>query len=81
MMSANGKPTAQRLRESIFCIVAEFGLTRSERLEVATHLLNQEVESFNDLGVPELARVLDGFQAAKYVASIKMDYKSGARRK
>lgn len=74
------KSTAQRMRESVFCITKEFGLTRGERIEVAAYVLNREVESFRDLSVPELCRVLDAFQGAKYIATIKMERRRGQRR-
>lgn len=73
------KSSVMRMREQIFCICADFGLTRGERIEVASYVLGQEIETFNQLGPFELARVLDAFEGAKYVASVKMDYKSGAR--
>lgn len=74
------KPPAQRLREAVFCIAREFRLTRAERLEVAAYVLNREVDSFTQLSVPELGRVLDAFQGAKYVATIKIEHRRGQRR-
>lgn len=74
------KPTAQRVREAIFCIAREFRLTRAERLEVAAYVLNREVETFSQLSAIELGRVLDAFQGAKYIATIKIEHRRGQRR-
>ena len=73
------KPTSQRLREQVFCIANEFSLTRGERIEVAAYVLGMEVESFSDLGPTELARVLDAFQGARYIATIKIEKRRGER--
>ena len=73
------KPVAQRVREAIFCVAREFRLTRAERLEVAAYVLNREVSSYTELSPVELGRMLDAFQGAKYIATIKIEHRRGQR--
>lgn len=57
-----------------------FGLTRAERLEVVTVLLNRNVESFRDLSPAEASRLRDALYGATLVCVIQMEKRKGQRR-
>lgn len=67
------KPLPQRLRETVFAVAGELGLSRSERLQVAAYVLHREVSSFTTLDPDELVRVVDGFRGAQYFKSLQKE--------
>lgn len=69
---------ARHLRE-LFKIANAFDLNQADRHEVAVNLLDRNVNSWNDLDLAEVARLLDAFRGAMYVATIKMERVRGQR--
>lgn len=74
------EPAWLRSRRRIFMICNAFKLDRQDRLEVATMLLNRNVESYADLSPAELHRLRDGFEVAVVVCKIQIERRSGERR-
>lgn len=68
-----------QLMRRIFAICQSFDLGRGERLEVATVVLDRNVESFNDLSTPDLRRIADAFGGAVVVCTIQMERRKGQR--
>ena len=68
-----------RHRRGVFAACDAFNLTRGDRLEVATVLLNQNVDSFRQLGPGEWERLWFAFNGAVLVARILMERKAGQR--
>lgn len=66
-------------REYIFVVCRRFRLTKAHRLEVATYVLNANVESFNQLGPVDMARLTDAFRGAEAIANIIMERNRGER--
>lgn len=54
-------------------------LSRSDRLEIASIVLNANVESFNQLGPVEMARMVDGFDLAYYAMHLLAERQRGLR--
>lgn len=48
-----------------FVLAKELDLTRSEREEFATEILQRDVDSWSDLDDEEIGRVLDGLHGAQ----------------
>lgn len=73
--------TAQRDvdRRAIFAICNAFHLSRGERIEVATVLLNRNVESFRDLSAVEVSRLRDALEGAALVCNIQIEKRRGQR--
>jgi hypothetical protein len=63
----------------VFQACKAFGLTRADRLEVATFVLDRNVESFNQLGPVEIERLTDAMRGAVTVAKIRMERQRGER--
>lgn len=63
-----------------FAICGKFSLTRGERLEIASVLLDRNLDSFNDLSKAELSRVRDALEGAVLVAHIQIERRLGERR-
>lgn len=56
-----------------------FNLTRADRLEVASIVLDRNVDSFKQLGPVDVERLTDAFRGAVCVATIKMERSRGER--
>lgn len=63
----------------VFKVCNAFGITRADRLEWATVVLNRNVDSFNSLGPVECARLVDAANGAAYMARIWMERRRGER--
>ena len=61
-------------------IAGAFGLTRQDRLEIATVLFNRQVQSWGDLDNGELNTLRWGLEAAVLVCTIHMERRDGTRR-
>lgn len=70
----------ERDRRAIFAICGRFRLGRGERCEIASVLLDRNVETYSDLSTPDLARLRDGFEVAALVCAIQMERRRGERR-
>lgn len=66
-------------RRAIFAICGAFNLSRGERIEVATTLLDRNVESFSDLSDAEVARLRDALDGAVLVCTIQIEKRKGIR--
>lgn len=69
----------RRLMCQVFIACEAFGITRADRLEWATVVLNRNVDSFRDLDPVELCRLVDAANGAVYMARIKMERRDGVR--
>lgn len=74
------EPAWLRNRKAIFAICNAFGLTRGDRLEIATVLLDRNVDSFSDLDPRELARIRDALEGATLVCTIQLERRQGKRK-
>lgn len=74
------KSARQRQLERIFLRCNQMRLSRDDRLEIASTVLNANVESFAQLGPVEVARLLDGFETAYYSMHLLMERQRGLRR-
>lgn len=54
-------------------------LSRADRMEIASTVLNLNVETFNNLSPQDLARVTDGFDFAYHVAALLQERHLGHR--
>lgn len=72
-------PTWEKNRRAIFAICNKFRLLRGDRLEVATVILNRNVDSYSDLDARELSRLRDAFEGAALVAMIQIERRNGER--
>jgi len=76
----NGKPVTHRgLKIGIMAAAHAFGLSDSDRYEIATVLLDRNVESYNDLDPAELDRMWYAFNGAVLVATLLMERRRGER--
>lgn len=66
-------------RRAIFRICAVFSLSRGDRIELATVLLDRNVDSYNDLSLDELHRVRDALEGAALVCQFQLQRKRGER--
>lgn len=64
---------------AVFRICNAFNLTRGHRMEIATVLLNRNVETFGDLSAAEARRLRDGFEVAVLVCQIQLERRRGER--
>lgn len=64
---------------AVFRICNAFGLTRADRLDIATTLLNRHIESFRELSPIEVDQMWFAFNGAMYTASLLMERKVGQR--
>ena len=63
-----------------FSLCNAFGMTRPERLDLATTFLDRaSTSSFNDLSPIELARLRDGLECAAFVCKMQMDRRAAAK--
>ena len=67
-------------RRAIFAICNAFGLTRGDRIELATVLLDRNVESYRDLSPAEARRLRDALEGAVIVCTIQTERRQGKRR-
>lgn len=65
--------------KAIFAICNRFRLTRGDRLELASVLLDRNLDSYKDLSKAEAARVRDALEGAALVCLFQMQRKSGDR--
>lgn len=56
-----------------------FGLTRGERIEIATTMFNRDIDSFSALTVDEIARLRDAMYGATLVCVIQIEKRKGTR--
>jgi len=63
----------------VFIACNKFCITRADRLEWASIVLNCNVESFNQLGPVECARLVDAANGAVYMARICIERVNGDR--
>lgn len=75
-----GEPRWLVDRKAIFRLCGAFGLDRGDRINVATVLLNREVESYRDLSPHELSRLRDALEGAALVCQIQMERRAARRR-
>lgn len=82
VMNATLAPVDRHRRnlQAIFAICNRFSLTRGDRLEVATVLLDRNLDSFKDLSPVEAGRVRDALEGAVLVAHIQIERAKGERR-
>ena len=71
--------TADKRLAFVFHACRAFGLTRQDRLEVATVVLDRNIDSFKQLGPTDVARLTDAMRGAVTVASIRMERRAGTR--
>lgn len=64
---------------AIFSICSAFSLTRGDRMEIASVMLNANVESFNQLDSTEVRRLRDGLEGAVLVCKIQLERRRGER--
>lgn len=64
---------------AVFRICEVFSLSRGDRIELATVLLDRNVESYNHLSLQELQRVRDALEGAVLVCTFQMERKRGDR--
>jgi len=74
------KDQYQRDRGRVFDICKRFGLTRGDRIELATVLLDRNVESYKDLSHVELHRLRDALEGAALICWMQMERRAGQRR-
>lgn len=60
-------------------IAGAFGLTRENRLDIATTLFNREVSSWSDLDDRELHTLRWGLECSLLVAKIHLDRRAAPR--
>lgn len=70
----------ERNRRAVFAMCNAFGLTRADRLHVATCLFDRNVESYNDLDSREMDRLRDALYGATLVATIHIERRQSQRR-
>jgi hypothetical protein len=68
-----------RDRKAIFAMCSAFGLSRADRLEVVTVLLDRNVESFACLDDNEVRRLRDAMHGAVLVCTIQRERRRGER--
>jgi hypothetical protein len=79
-MSSGPDPRADDWKRlAIFRICTAFDLSRAHRLEVATVLLDRQIESFKELSPHEVDQLWFAFNGAMYIASLLSDVKAGVR--
>lgn len=72
MTSAERAEHLDRVRRLVFATANSFGLTRGDRLAIATEVLNREVDTYSSLDYNEWHRLADAFGGARAVAGIFM---------
>lgn len=77
-MSPDETPQRRR-RKALFAMCNAFGLTRADRMEIAAHVLNRELDSYKDLDEREVLRLLDALTGAVWVATILTERRKGER--
>jgi hypothetical protein len=76
----NGKPfTGRGLKIGIITAARAFGLSDADRYEIASILLDRNVESYNDLDPAELDRMWYAFNGAVLVAYLLMERRKRER--
>jgi hypothetical protein len=71
-----GQAAAERYARNkryIFAMCNAFGLTRADRIHVATCVLNRNVESFADLSPDEVSRLRDALYGATLVCHVQIE--------
>lgn len=63
----------------MFAACNAFGLTRAERIDIATTLLDRNVESYRDLSPHEVQRLRDAFDGATLVCVLQMEKRAAQR--
>ena len=61
-------------RRRLFALAGEIGLTRDERLEIATYLLRRDITSWKQLDDDQRSRLLDaleGYQLVEVLLSLR----------
>lgn len=71
--------TRDRRLAFVFHACRAFGLTRADRLEIATIVLDRNIDTFRQLGPTDVARLTDAMRGAVTVASIRMERHAGKR--
>lgn len=69
----------RRNLQAIFAICNKFRLSRGDRIEVATVLLDRNLDSYKDLTTAEVCRLRDAFEGAALVCMIQVERKRGER--
>lgn len=69
----------RRNQQACFAIANSFDLSKAHRLEIASVLLDRNIESWNDLDHVELGRVRDALEGALLVAHIHVERQRGQR--
>lgn len=64
---------------AIFAMCNAFSLTRGDRMEVASVILNANVESYRQLDSTEIRRLRDALEGAVLVCKIQMERRRGER--
>lgn len=57
-------------RRKLFKIAGDIGLTREERLELASYLLRRDLRSWGDLDESQVMRLLDALEGYELVAAL-----------
>lgn len=66
----------RKMRAKLLIVCKAFALTREDRLDIAQHLLRRDnITSYNDLTIDEVARMLDALEGAVLVAHICLNRK------
>ena len=63
----------------VFRVCTAFGLSRADRLEIATVLLDRNVDTFKSLSTIEVDRIWYAFNGAALVAKLLMERRKGER--
>lgn len=69
----------RRNLQAIFAICNRFSLTRGDRIEIATVILDRNLDSYKDLSQAEVCRLRDAFEGAALVCMIQVQRKNGER--
>lgn len=69
----------ERGLRQVFAVCWAFRLSRGDRLDWASVVLNRNISSFNELGPVDSARLVDAANGAAYMARIWMERRKGER--
>lgn len=69
----------ERNRRAIFAMCNAFGLTRGDRIHIATCLFDRNIESFRDLSPDEVSRLRDALYGATLVCTVQMERRQAKR--
>lgn len=68
-MSENGGPQSAQ-RKKAYALSREIGLTRAERIDLASYVLRRDVESWDALSEVQIVRILDALDGFVLVTAL-----------